>query len=287
MTEYPEDFRMIEREAARCAKEIDIPPCPALLARFDEEFNAAQPDLRRLAALIGTDIGLSATLIKTVNSPFYGLASKATSIEHALWILGLRVSANLVGGLLLRSVFPQNTNSTMNMFWERSMHIAGLAAAIAARLRDVDRSEAHTYVLFRDCGMLVMLRKYPQYAGIIEQSTRTPGAQLTRLEDARFQFNHARVASALARSWFLSEPLCAAILYHHDFALVEKSALAAQLPNPKLVAFGLLAEQIAALHAKQGLCPDWIDAEQFVLATLGIGADDIVELADELLGVAA
>jgi HD-like signal output (HDOD) protein len=287
MIKYPEAFQMVEREAARCAKELDIPPCPAILARFDEEFHTAQPDLRRLAALIGTDIGLSATLIKTVNSPFYGLAKKATSIEQALWILGLRASANLVGGLLLRSAFPARTNSTMTLFWEHSMRIAGLAAAIAARLKGMDRSEAHTYVLFRDCGMLVMLRKFPQYADIMEQSTKTPGAQLTRLEDTRFQFNHARVACALARSWFLSEPLCAAILYHHDFALVEKNAPAAQLPNPKLVAFGLLAEQIAALHVNQGLCPDWIDAERFVLATLGIGADDIVELTEELLGVAA
>ena len=278
---------MIELEAARCARELDIPPCPALLARFDEEFHAEQPDLRRLAALISTDIGLSATLIKTVNSPFYGLAKKATSIEQALWILGLRASANLVGGLLLRSAFPANINATMTAFWERSTQIAGLAAAIAARLKDMDRSEAHTYVLFRDCGMLVMLRKYPQYAGIMEQSAKLPGAQLTRLEDTQFHFNHARVACALARSWFLSEPLCAAILYHHDFALAQNNALAAQLPNPKLVAFGLLAEQIAALHANRGLCPDWIGAERFVLATLGIGADDIVELTDELLGVAA
>lgn len=287
MTGCPQAFNMIELEAARCARELDIPPCPALLARFDEEFHAAQPDLRRLAALIGTDIGLSATLIKTVNSPFYGLAKKATSIEQALWILGLRASANLVGGLLLRGAFPAATNATMTTFWERSAQIAGLAAAIAARLKHMDRSEAHTYVLFRDCGMLVMLRKYPQYAGIMEHSAQIPGAQFTRLEDAQFQFNHARVACALARSWFLSEPLCAAILYHHDFALAENNALAAQLPNPKLVAFGLLAEQIAALHANQGLCPDWIGAERFVLATLGIGADDIVELTEELLGVAA
>ncbi len=287
MTGCQQAFNMIELEAARCARELDIPPCPALLARFDEEFHAAQPDLHRLAALIGTDIGLSATLIKTVNSPFYGLAKKATSIEQALWILGLRTSANLVGGLLLRRAFPANINAAMTAFWERSMQIAGLAAAIAARLKNIDKSEAHTYVLFRDCGMLVMLRKYPHYAGIMEQSAKIPGAQLTRLEDTQFRFNHARVACALARSWFLSEPLCAAILHHHDFALAEKNALAAQLPNPKLLAFGLLAEQIAALHANQGLCPDWIGAERFVLATLGIGADDIVELTEELLGVAA
>jgi HD-like signal output (HDOD) protein len=285
MTKHPEDFEIIEREAALIAKQLDIPPCPAILAKFNEEFHTPQPDLRRLAALIGTDAGLSATVLKTVNSPFYGLAKKATGIEQALSILGLRTSANLVSGLLLRRAFPASSGAAMERFWDSSTRIAGLAAAIATRLKDVNRDEAHTYVLFRDCGMLVMLRKFPQYGDIMEQSTRMPGAQFTRVEDTRFKFNHARVACALARSWSLSEPLCGAIFYHHEFALVPKNTPGAEPPNQRLVAFGLLAEQIAALHIKQGLCPDWIGAERFVLDSLGIGADDIVELTEDLLGV--
>ncbi len=287
MTRHAENFDDVEREAARIAKELDLPPCPAILARFNQEFHAPQPNLRRLGALIVTDIGLAATMLKTVNSAFYGLAKKATSIEQALSILGLRASANLVSGLLLQRAFPASSGAAMERVWDGSMRAAGLAAAIATRLKGVDRDEAHTYVLFRDCGMLVMLRKFPQYADMMGQGAKIPGAQFTRLEDTRFRFNHARVACALARSWSLPEPLCGAILCHHDVALLDKNAAGAQPPDPKLVAFGLLAEQIAALHINQGLCPDWIGAERFVLATLGIGADDIVELAEQLLGVTA
>lgn len=278
---------MIEREAELIAKQLDIPPCPAILARFNHELHTPQPDLRRLAALIGTDIGLSATVIKTVNSPFYGLAKKATGIEQALSILGLRASANLVSGLLLRRAFPTGTWPAMERFWDSSMRIAVLAAEIATRLKNLNRDEAHTYVLFRDCGMLVMLRKFPEYADMMGQSAKIPGARFTRIEETRFKFNHARVACALARSWSLSEPLCGAIFYHHEFVLMGKHAPSAEPPNPKLVAFGLLAEQIVALHFNQGLCPDWIGAERFVLDTLGIGADDIVELTEDLLGATA
>lgn len=287
MTKYPENFDMIEREAELIAKQLDIPPCPAILVRFNEEFHMPQPDLRRLAALIGTDIGLSATVIKTVNSPFYGLAKKATGIEQALSILGLRASANLVSGLLLRRAFPTNAGPAMERFWDSSMRIARLTAEIATRLKDMNRDEAHTYVLFRDCGMLVMLRKFPQYADIIEQSAIIPGAQLTRVEDTRFKFNHARVACALARSWSLSESLCGAIFHHHEWSQMHKNAQGTEAASPKLVAFGLLAEQIAALHVNQGLCPDWIGAERFVLDTLGIRADEVVELTEELVGVSA
>jgi len=287
MTEQPTNFEVLERETERIVKELDIPPCPGILAKFNQEFNAACPDLGRLAALIGSDIGLSATLLKTVNSPFYGLEKKASSVERAISILGLRTSANLLRGLLLRRAFPAASGSAMERFWDTSTRTAGLAAAVAARLKGVDSAEAHTYVLFRDCGMLVMLRRFAQYAQLMEHSAAISGAQFTRIEDARFKFNHARVAFALAQSWSLPEPLCWAIFYHHEFDLMANNPLGAKPANPKLVAFGLLAEQIAALHTNQGLCPDWIGAEQFVLDTLGIEADQIVELSEMVLETTA
>lgn len=281
----PANFEAVEREAARITKELDIPPCPAILAKFNQEFRAPHPDLRRLAALIGSDVGLAAALLKTVNSSFYGLAKKATSIEQALAILGLRSSANLIGGLMLRRAFPAALPA-MERFWDGSLRIARLAAAVAARLRGVNGEEAHTYVLFRDCGMLVMLGKFPKYADLMEQGTRMPGAQFTRIEDTRFHFNHARVACALARSWSLPDSLCGAIFCHHELGMAEQSAAWATVADRKLIAFGLLAEQIAALHLNQGLCPDWAGAERFVLSTLDIAAEDIVELVEQLSDIA-
>jgi HD-like signal output (HDOD) protein len=279
----PHNLAAMEREAALIAKQLDIPPCPAILARFNEEFHAPQPDLRRLAKLIGADIGLAATVVKTVNSPFFGLSKKASGVEQALSILGLRASANLISGLLLRQAFPAGSSAAMERFWDNSMRVAGLAAALASRLKGVNGGEAHTYVLFRDCGMLVMLRKFPLYAEIMDQSAHIPGAQFTRIEDTRFKFNHARVACALARSWSLPEPLCRAIFYHHEFALMPMNAPMAEPPDKKLIAFGLLAEQIAALHSNLGLCPDWIGAERFVLDTLGTTAEDIVDMSEDIL----
>jgi len=282
MAEYPDDFDVIEREAARVAKELDIPPCPVILARFNDEFHATQPDLRRLAALIGADVGLSATILKTVNSPFYGLVKKATGVEQALSILGLRACANIVSGLLLRRAFPAGSGRALERFWDHTTRIAGLAAEIASRLKNMDRDAAHTYVLFRDCGMLVMLRKFPQYTEVMAQAELISGAQLTRIEDAQFRFNHARVASALARSWSLPEGLCGAIFHHHEFALMARGSIESKAADRKLVAFGLLAEQIAALHMNQGLRPDWKEGERFVLKTLDIDPDEIVKLTEEL-----
>ena len=70
-----------------------------------------------------------------------------------------------------------------------------------------------------------------------------------------------------------------AILYHHT---PENAGREHEPPDPRLIAFGMLAEQIVALGAGRGLCPDWRENEAFVLDTLRIDADEVVGLMQEL-----
>jgi len=270
-----------EYDVDRMAREIGIPPCPAILGRLSAEMRQKEPDTRKLAALIGTDIALSAALLKFVNSPFYGLRTRATNAHQALSVIGLRAGANLVTGLVLRQAFPASSSPLMQRFWDGSSRVAAAALAAARRLRGIDIDEAHTYALFRDCGMPVMIKKFADYAKIFDSLERTPGAQVTVVEEMRYRYSHARVGYALARGWLLPEPFCRAILYHHDFEKVAGGQREVEPANRKLVAFGLLMEQLAAFRAGGSLCPDWESGEQFVLETFGITAEEIIALAQE------
>ena len=270
-----------EVDLDRMAREIGIPPCPAILGRFSAEMHQEEPDTRKLAALIGTDIALSAALLKFVNSPFYGLRTRATNAHQALSIIGLRAGANLVTGLVLRQAFPAGSGPLMQRFWDESGRVAATALAVARRVPGIDLDEAHTYALFRDCGMPVMIKKFPDYARIFDSLGHTPGAQVTTLEEMRYRYSHARVGYALARGWLLPEPFCRAILYHHEFEKVAAGHRDTEPANRKLVAFGLLMEQVAAFRAGRSLCPDWESGEQFVLDTFGIAPEEIIALAQE------
>jgi len=270
-----------EPDLDRIARELGIPPCPAILGRFSAEMHQPEPDMRKLAELIGADIALSAALLKLVNSPFYGLRTKATNAHQALSIIGLRAGANLVTGLILRQAFPAGGNALMQRFWDKSSAIAAAALVAARRVSGIDLDEAHTYALFRDCGMPVMIGKFNDYANVIDRLEHVPGAQVTALEQTNYQYSHARVGYALARGWLLPEPFCRAILYHHDFEKVASGRRETEPANRKLVAFGLLMEQLATLRAGGSVCPDWESGEQFVLETLRITPDDIIALARE------
>ena len=277
----------LQREAERVARDLGIPPCPDILMRFDAEMRASDPDLRKLAGLIGADVSLSAAVLQTVNSPFYGLSTKAGNIQQALSVLGLRAGANLVTGLMLRHAFSAGSGPAMQRFWEQSTRLAEMAALVAQRVRGLNPDVAHTYALFRDCGMAVMIGKFPSYVDFLDLLDHQPGKRVIVTEEARFRFHHARVGYALARGWRLPEPMCKAILYHHDLEMVMASHRDVDPADPRLVAFGLLAEQLVALRAGRGLCPDWLMGEEFALETLGLTADDVVDLVGEDAPVAA
>lgn len=265
----------------RLARELGVPPCPAILVRFSAEMRQEEPDTRRLAALIGTDVALSAALLKFVNSPFYGLRTRATNAHQALTIIGLRAGANLVTGLVLRQAFPAGSGPLMQRFWDNTARIAAVALAVARQLPGIDIDEAHTYALFRDCGMPVMINKFPDYARILDSLGHTPGAQVTVTEEMHHRFSHARVGYALAREWMLPEPFCRAILYHHDFEKVAAGHRDVGPANRKLVAFGLLMEQVATFLSGGKLCPDWESGEGLVLENFAISPDEIIALAQE------
>ena len=270
-----------EQDIDRLAREIGIPPCPAILARFSAEMHRPEPDMRKLADLIATDIALSAALLKLVNSPFYGLRTKAANPQQALSIIGLRAGANLVTGLILRQAFPAGGSALMERFWDNSARIAAAALIAARRIRGIDLDEAHTYALFRDCGMPVMINKFSDYADVVDRLEHVPGIQAMAVEQTSYQYSHARVGYALARGWLLPEPFCRAILYHHDFEKVAAGHREVEPANRKLVAFGLLMEQIAAFRSGGSVCPDWESGEKFVLETLAITPEEIIDIAQE------
>lgn len=272
----------LELEAERVVREVGIPPCPAILTSVVREMRRDEPDLRKLADLLGSDVALSATLLKTVNSPFYGLTTKAGTVQQALSILGLRAGVNLVTGLLLRQAFPVASSTLMEAFWERSTRLAAASAALAPRLKCCNRDQAHTFALFRDCGLAVMIRKFPMYVDIVDYSAADPGQPITEVENLRYNVNHARVGYALARSWFLPEGIGRAIQHHHDLAQISAGTVTLPLESARLVALGLLAEQVCALRSNGPPCPDWADGEELVMDAFGLDEADIAALAAEL-----
>lgn len=260
---------VLERNADRIVREIGIPPCPAILTKLLRETRADEPDFRRVGQLVGGDVALASAVLKVANSPFYGLRTKAASVQQALALLGLTAVTQLVTGLLLRQAFSGATGPGMERYWKTSMATSLIAAVLCRETARGDGGVACTYGLFRDCGMPVMLHKYPIYADIFDGSALTPGEPVLEVENERYTTNHARVGAQLARTWYLPESFCFAVLHHHDVPCSSEIVAEAEAGALALIAIGLAAEQIYCA-ATGAVCDEWTLAGEWALFELDL-----------------
>jgi len=268
------DESTLDANAEQIVQEIGIPPCPAILTKLLRETRADEPDFTRVSRLIGGDVALASAVLKVANSPFYGLRSKAATVQQALVLLGLTSVTQLVTGLLLRQAFPGGAGPAMERYWKASMAASLIAPLLVRESGRGDSGAACTYGLFRDCGMPVMLQKFPIYADIFDGSALMPGEPVLEVENERYATNHARIGAQLAYSWHLPETLCSAILDHHDLLHVEEVRTQSDAAVVLLVAIGLAAEQLYCA-ASGTVCHEWALGGEWALAELELGQKTI------------
>jgi HD-like signal output (HDOD) protein len=272
------DVDVLDLNTERMTRDVVIPPCPSILTKLLRETRSEEPDFRRVGRLIGNDVALASAVVNTANSPYYGLRVKVTSVHQAVTLLGLNAVSQRVTGLLLQQALSAAPGPGMEHYWKASMATA-LIAALVSRETLRGRSEiCHTYALFQNCGMPVMLQKFPIYEDILDGSALAHGDPVLEIEEERYATNHAKIGAQFAQRWQLSEPLCLAILHHHD--LSASAEIRAQLPPETrlLVAIGLLAEHIYCTATGE-VCHDWAQADQWVIEELGLAPDKITEIA--------
>ena len=275
---------VIDREAEHIVADIGIPPCPAILTKLMQEMRNDEPDFAKLGKLIGADVSLAAAMLKTVNSPFYGLRTRATSVQQSLALLGLRHVAQLVTGLLLRDAFTGGSSDLMDEYWESSSSIAQISAALAGELKCANRDEAYTFALFRDCGMLAMMCTFKDYHPIFP-GTKAPGDEsLTDYEDERWAVNHARVGCQLAKTWLLPDPVCQAVLWHHQYAEVADGSAGIAPVSSRQIALALAAEAVFVKRKMGTNSAEWRKGAEFALAALNITQEQFDAAAERVSG---
>lgn len=260
-------------EARKLLAGVVIPPRPTVVTAVLEERARPEPDLKRVATLIGGDVGLSAAVLKTVNSPLYGLRRQVSGIEQAVNMLGMNNVGALVTGLALRNAVPAQG---LERFWDGATRTALIASYLAKQLGCTSREDAHLFGLFHDCGIPLLMQRFPDYRDTLRQANQEHGRAFTDVEDERHATNHAVVGGLLASNWHLPDHLREAIRAHHDLAVFQSGLSSAAM---NLVAIGLLAEYIESGHSRLAGDGEWDKLGGAVMAHLMMDADAVEELS--------
>lgn len=269
-------------------KDIGIPPRPEILERIAVETGKDDPNFRHLGHLIEADVSLAASLIKTANSPYFGFRGRAHSAQEALTMIGLDVASRAIAGISLRKAFPADTR--LERFWNSSAQIAALSGWLVqvvakGKLRADD---AHTFGLFRDCGIPVMLKRFPTYHQILNRANNDAVQPFTQVEQfglPEFPIDHALVGYLLGQNWWLPEEITLAIRHHHERSALVDVNLGLSASSRYMIAIGQLAERLVQdLTGGSHTC-EWTKLGAACLGVLGLPENEMTFLRDLAVGV--
>ncbi len=189
--------------------------------------DTAPNDLNKVISL---DPVLTGQVLKLINSAYYSLMNKVTSLTRAIIMLGLNTVKNLaLSTAIIRSVGQAKKSKALpiNEFWAHSIGVGVMAKLLAAE-RGIPLGEREEYFV---AGLLHDLGKIPfgdEYTEVLTlaQTTQEP---LILLEQRLMNIDHEEVGNMIASKWKLNAVITDAICHHHSPMLAppEHQALVA------------------------------------------------------------
>lgn len=260
---------------------IKIPPQPQVLVDLQIEQLMPNPDLNQVAKLISQDVGLAGTVLKVVNSPFFDLKNRITSIQQAVNLIGFNSIINIINGLSIKSQMSDETIINMNRFWDTANDIAQISLNLAKQVGYANPDLAFLLGLFHNCGIPLLMERFDNYLAVMEESYRHPDVRIVDIENQQLNTNHAVIGYYTAKSWNLPKVLCDVIADHHSGERYFNSDNAQDSEGKTLLAILKLAEHICGNYRILGRQEDdfeWQNIGPEVLTYLGLGEYDVEQM---------
>jgi HD-like signal output (HDOD) protein len=195
-----------------------------------------------LNKVISLDPVLTGQVLKLINSAYYSLMNKVTSLTRAITMLGMNTVKNMaLSTAIIRSVSGAKKSKALptKKFWAHSIGTA-VCAKLLAKANGVSVMECEEYFV---AGLLHDLGKIPFGDEYIDVLNRVKQEQLSLIEVERelLEVDHQEVGRLIAEKWKLNEAMTSAISFHHN---VE----AAPEEHRVRVAYVGLANMYANIH---------------------------------------
>ncbi len=185
--------------------DVQIPSLPTVYYEFKEAMDNPEGSFDEISSVIATDPGLSARLLRIVNSAYFGFSSQIETISHAIGVIGLEQLNNLVIATVIMERFKGIPDSVMNMesFWKHS-----IACGLAAKIISSHREEINTEKFFvagmlHDIGRLIIAMTAPFNILSVFMRCKSENIPLQQSEKDIMGFTHADVGKHLLKTWNL------------------------------------------------------------------------------------
>jgi HD-like signal output (HDOD) protein len=258
----------------------DLPTFPVIAQQVMQMVRDPNVSGTDVARLIEKDPGLSAGVLKTVNSAAFSPRKHVDNLNQAVAMLGLSPLESLVLSTTVGKLIPKSTSShfSSKAFWLTSARRAAVARSLASQMHPATINLTYTASLLQDMAVPFLIHHKPEEYGEILDAWRRGDGELCEMERDRFGWDHAEVATWICSEWGFPDSLTAAIGGHHGVeyegfevppAVMLVSLIRDDLNNPGT------DQLIEAAHMRYGMDP----ARAEELLKTGF------EAADELAGL--
>jgi len=135
--------------------------------------------------------------------------------------------------------------------------------------------------LFRDCGIIILLCRFPDYAASLARANQNAELSFTSVEQLDFPTDHSVIGALLAQNWWLSDEMCQAIRHHHDRHAIDMFDSGLPMGSRYLIALSQTAEYLLQQVSGASQTREWEKLGRSCLRLLNLDEADLPELCVE------
>ena len=252
MTQHPQRYEKLEAQSPLpevlpldpldiLRHDHQLPALPQVFLELQQAISSRATSADDLAEIISQDPGLTAFLLRMVNSAFYSLPMQIDTISRAVTVVGVNQLSTLAVGTSVMSLFRDVPADVIDMeqFWKHSICCGLIARRLCRMTGKGDPERAFVSGLLHDIGQLILLQVEPERATAVHAHARAKDVVLFAEEKALLGFDHATLGGMLLRKWNFPYVLVSAVLEHHHPRSGHKEAEPLLVHCAETIATGL------------------------------------------------
>ena len=191
---------------------------PEVCIRVNEMLEDVRVSAGDIGKIISQDTGLTARLLKIVNSSFYGFPARIETVSRAVTVIGLRELRGLVLAASAVEAFSKIPNEVLNMvkFWRHSVYCGVVAQLLAEKCHVLHSERLFVAGMLHDIGKLILCHRLPEEMAEVSERCKLEERPDYDIEREVFGFDHTEVGGELLKAWQMPKTLGEAVRHHHQ-----------------------------------------------------------------------